>query len=71
MEKKGVNEVGVNKLTNKIIVKVNPKFYRPAEVDYLLGDPSLARKKLKWKPKYSFDELVEMMIKSDLDTENK
>ena len=70
-KKKGINEVGVNKLTNKIIVKVNPKFYRPAEVDYLLGDPSLARKKLKWKPKYSFDDLVEMMIKSDLDTENK
>ena len=52
-------------------MEVDPEFYRPAEVDYLLGDPSLARKKLKWKPKYSFDELVEMMIKSDLDTENK
>ena len=41
---KGIKEVGINKETNKIIVKVNPKFYRPAEVDYLLGNSSLAKK---------------------------
>ena len=41
---KGLKEVGINKETNKIIVKVNPKFYRPAEVDYLLGNSSLAKK---------------------------
>ena len=70
MEKKGVKEIGVNKLTNKIIVKVNPKFYRPSEVDYLKGDPSLARKNLNGSQN-NFDELVEMMIRSDLDTENK
>ena len=68
---KGVKEVGINKETNKIIVKVNPKFYRPAEVDYLLGNASLAKKNLKWKPKHNFDELVEMMIKSDLESINK
>jgi len=68
---KGVKEVGINKETNKIIVKVNPKFYRPAEVDYLLGNSSLAKKNLKWKPKHNFDELVEMMIKSDLESINK
>jgi len=68
---KGVKEVGINKETNKIIVKVNPKFYRPAEVDYLLGNSSLAKKNLKWKPKHNFDELVEMMIKSDLEAINK
>ena len=68
---KGINEIGINKATNKTLVKVNPKFYRPAEVDYLLGNSSLARKTLKWKPKHNFDELVEMMIKSDLDLVNK
>ena len=64
---KGRKEIGINQSTNKIIVKVNPKFYRPAEVDHLLGNSSLARKKLKWKPKCNFEKLVEMMIKSDLD----
>ena len=68
---KGIKEVGINKETNKIIVKVNPKFYRPAEVDFLLGNSSLAKKNLKWKPKHNFDELVEMMIKSDLESINK
>ena len=68
---KGLKEVGINKETNKIIVKVNPKFYRPAEVDYLLGNSSLAKKNLKWKPRHNFDELVEMMIKSDLESINK
>ena len=67
---KGAKEVGINKETNKIIVKVNPKFYRPAEVDYLLGNSSLAKKNLKWKPKHNFEELVEMMIKSDLESIN-
>ena len=67
-KKKGINEIGINKATNKTIVKVNPKFYRPAEVDYLLGNSSFARKTLKWKPKHNFDELVEMMIRSDLDS---
>ena len=70
-KKKGINEIGINKATNKTIVKVNPKFYRPAEVDYLLGNSSFARKTLKWKPKHNFDELVEMMIKSDLNLVNK
>ena len=68
---KGVKEIGINEKTNKVIVKVNPKFYRPAEVDYLLGDSSLAKKKLQWKPKHNFDKLVEMMIRSDLDTIKK
>ena len=68
---KGVKEIGINEKTNKVIVKVNPKFYRPAEVDYLLGDSSLAKKKLQWKPKHNFDKLVKMMIESDLDTIKK
>ena len=64
-EGKGLNEVG--KHNEKIVVKINPKFYRIAEVDYLLADSSKAKKKLKWKPKTSFKKLVKMMIESDLE----
>jgi GDPmannose 4,6-dehydratase len=63
-EGKGLEEVG--KFNEKIVVKINPKFYRPAEVDYLLADPSKAKKNLKWKPRTSFKELIKMMIESDL-----
>jgi GDPmannose 4,6-dehydratase len=52
---------------NKILVKINPKFYRPAEVDLLLGDSSEAREQLKWKPEISFDQLIERMIRSDIE----
>ena len=48
-------------------MKINENFYRPAEVDALLGDSSKARKILNWKPKTRFDELVSMMVKSDYD----
>lgn len=49
-----------------VLVKINPKFYRPAEVDLLLGDSTKARTELKWSPKTSFEQLVEKMVKSDL-----
>jgi GDPmannose 4,6-dehydratase len=49
------------------LVTINPKFYRPAEVDLLLGDPTLAKQELGWKPKVSFDELVEKMVKWDIE----
>jgi GDPmannose 4,6-dehydratase len=48
-------------------VKIDPRFYRPAEVDYLLGDPSKAMKKLGWKPKITFKELARIMTEYDLD----
>lgn len=51
---------------SSILVKINPKFYRPAEVDLLLGDSSLARKELQWSPKFNFQQLVEKMTKNDL-----
>jgi GDPmannose 4,6-dehydratase len=51
---------------NKILLQINPKFYRPAEVDLLLGDSSKAREDLKWSPKISFDKLVEKMVKNDI-----
>lgn len=62
---KGLKEVAKNE-KGKVIVKVNKDFYRPAEVDYLLGDSSKAEKLLKWKPKTSFSELVRLMAEADL-----
>ena len=62
----GVDEVGTDKATGRTIVKVNKKFFRPAEVDILLGDPSKAEKALGWKRDISFSELVERMVKNDL-----
>ncbi|MDU1312959.1 MAG: GDP-mannose 4,6-dehydratase [Clostridium septicum] len=62
----GVNEIGIDKATGKTIVKINPKFYRPAEVELLLGDPSKAKKTLKWELEISFRELVKRMVNSDL-----
>jgi len=62
----GVNEIGKEKGTDIIRISVNPKFYRPTEVDFLLGDSSKARDKLGWKPKVGFTELVKDMVESDL-----
>jgi GDPmannose 4,6-dehydratase len=59
------NEI-FRKETGEVLVRINPKFYRPAEVDLLLGDSTLARKELKWVPKTSFEELVKKMINFDL-----
>ena len=60
----GLNEVGINKKTNTEIIKVNPNYFRPTEVESLLGDCSKAKKILGWSPKISFDELVEDMCKN-------
>ena len=51
---------------NFYLITVNPKFYRPADVEILLGDSTLARKELNWKPKYSFRDLVKEMVESDI-----
>jgi GDPmannose 4,6-dehydratase len=48
-------------------IEIDPRYFRPAEVDYLLGDPSKAKAKLDWQPKTSFEELVKMMVESDLE----
>lgn len=61
----GVDEYGINKATGEIIVKIDPKNYRPSEVDFLLGDATKAEKALNWKPKTSFKELVKIMIEAD------
>ena len=62
----GVDEIGVDKATGKTIVSINPKFFRPAEVEVLLGDPAKAEKVLGWKRNISFSQLVEGMVKNDL-----
>ena len=63
-EGQGLEEVG--KHNGEIVVKINPKFYRPAEVEFLLGDPSKVKRDLGWEPKTRFPELVRMMVEEDL-----
>ncbi len=62
----GVNERGVNTKTGKTCVRVDPRYFRPAEVDLLWGDPTKAKKKLGWKPKTSIRDLVRIMVQYDL-----
>lgn len=61
----GIDEVGVDKTTGKILVKINPQFFRPTEVDNLCGDASKAKNILGWKPTTSFKELVQIMVQHD------
>ena len=63
---KGIDEKGINSKTGDILIEIDPYYYRPTEVEELLGDPSRAKKELGWEPKISFDNLVDEMIKSDL-----
>ena len=62
----GLNEYGYDLNTKKTVIKVDPKYFRPAEVETLLGDASKAKEKLGWEPKISFKELVEDMCKNGL-----
>jgi len=63
----GLKEVARELETGKVLVKINPEFYRPSEVDSLVGDCSYAQEKLGWKHHYSFIQLVEEMCKYDLE----
>lgn len=63
----GVDEKGINKATGKVVVDVNPAYFRPAEVELLLGDSTKARTKLGWKPTYDLQMLCREMVESDLD----
>jgi len=65
-EGKGIHEKGLNKATKKTIVEIDPGYFRPAEVDLLVGDSSKAHEKLGWKPKYTVDELCREMVMADL-----
>lgn len=62
----GLNEIGVDAETGKELVKINPKFFRPAEVDLLIGNPEKSKNKLGWIPKVKVHELCEMMVKADM-----
>lgn len=66
-----VDEKGICKKTKKVLVEVDPNFFRPAEVDLLLGDPQKAERILKWKPKTSLEELVRVMMEHDMRKEEK
>jgi len=64
---KGVDEKGLDKDTGKVLIEVDPKYFRPTEVDLLIGDPSKAKEELGWEPKVKFKELVQLMVQSDLE----
>lgn len=66
-----VDEIGKDKATGKTIVKINPKFFRPAEVEILIGDPAKADKELGWVREISFAQLVERMVKHDMELVKK
>jgi len=64
---KGLEETGIDKKSGKIVVRIDPTYFRPTEVDVLIGDSSKARQKLGWKPKTSFAQLVKEMVAGDLE----
>lgn len=67
----GVDEIGYDELSGRELIKVDAKYFRPAEVDLLIGDPSYAQKVLSWTPKTTFTELVKIMVQSDLENLNR
>ncbi len=68
---KGINEKGIDKDTGKVIVRVGKKYFRPTEVETLLGDARKAKKILKWKPKISLNEMIKEMVECDLELAKK
>jgi GDPmannose 4,6-dehydratase len=66
---KGLKEEGVDRRTGKVIIRIDPRYFRPAEVDLLIGDYSKAKKLMGWEPKVKFKELVEIMVNADLERE--
>jgi GDPmannose 4,6-dehydratase len=62
----GTNEIGYDEHTQKELIFISDKYFRPAEVDELLGDSTKARTELKWTPKYNFDDLVREMVNADV-----
>lgn len=71
-EGEGISEKGINKKTGEVLIEVDPSYFRPAEVETLLGDPTKAKTKLGWNPrKTSFEELVKIMVSSDFELVKK
>jgi GDPmannose 4,6-dehydratase len=63
----GVDEKGIDAKTKKVLIEVDPRYFRPAEVELLVGDPSKAQKQLGWKHRHTFDQLVSEMVKADIE----
>jgi GDPmannose 4,6-dehydratase len=61
----GVDEYGIDRKSGKVVVRVNPQFFRPAEVDIVCGDPGKANRELGWKPRTPFAEMVRLMAEAD------
>ena len=61
----GINEIGYDENTGRELINISEKYFRPAEVEELLGDSTKAKTELGWKPEVSFDELVKMMVEGD------
>jgi len=70
-EGKGLDEIGRRADTNEIVIRIDPRYYRPTEVEELLGDSSKAKLKLNWQPKISLEEMVYEMVQKDIQTINK
>ena len=66
-EGKGENEIGILKSSGRVVVEIDPRYFRPTEVDLLIGDPSKAKKELKWTPTTTFKDLVRIMVESDFE----
>ena len=66
----GINEVGRRADTGEIVIKIDPRYYRPTEVQELLGDASKAKNKLGWEPKITLEQLVSEMVKAEKDSVN-
>ncbi len=67
----GINEVGIRSDTNEIVIRVDPRYFRPTEVDFLLGDSKKSNKELGWSPKISLEEMIKEMINSDKEEARK
>jgi GDPmannose 4,6-dehydratase len=67
----GLEEVGIDSVTGRTVIRIDPKYFRPAEVDLLLGDPAKAKRELGWELKTSFEQLVQMMTDADLEAERQ
>lgn len=67
----GLEEKGVDRLSGKVLIDIDPKYFRPTEVDLLIGDSSKARKQLNWQPRVGFKELIKIMMEHDLQNNNQ
>ncbi|MFZ3071638.1 MAG: GDP-mannose 4,6-dehydratase, partial [Thermodesulfobacteriota bacterium] len=70
-EGEGVHTKGIDKKTGKTVIDVSKEFYRPSEVEFLLGNPEKAKKNLGWIPKIKFEELARLMVEADIRREEK